>query len=41
MYLSEPYKISYDTQQFPFKEIVCDMLNVNDLKLLHQYQNYD
>jgi hypothetical protein len=40
MYLSEPYKISYDTQQFPFKEIVCDMLNVSDLKLLHQYQNY-
>jgi hypothetical protein len=41
MYLPEPYKISYDTQQFPFKEIICDMFNVNDLKNIHTHKHYD
>jgi hypothetical protein len=41
MYLSEPYKISYDTKQFQFREIVCDMFNVDDLKNIHIHKHYD
>jgi ectoine hydroxylase-related dioxygenase (phytanoyl-CoA dioxygenase family) len=43
MYLNTPYKISYDTQKFPFREIVSDMLEINDTRLedLHLLEQYE
>jgi hypothetical protein len=42
MYLNTPYKISYDTQKFPFREIVSDILEIgnNPLEDLHLLENY-
>lgn len=41
MYLPIPYKIQYDTKKFPFQQIVQDMLDVNDLYLLHDIKEYE
>lgn len=42
MYLNTPYKISYDTQKYPFREIISEMLEVairlEDLHLLEHYE---
>lgn len=42
MYLNTPYKISYDTQKYPFREIISEMLEVairlEDLHLLGHYE---
>jgi hypothetical protein len=41
MYLPIPYKISYDTTKYPFREIVSEMLGIKvpleDLHLVEQY----
>jgi ectoine hydroxylase-related dioxygenase (phytanoyl-CoA dioxygenase family) len=44
MYLPIPYKISYDTLEFDFREIVSSMLELpygKSLEDLHTIQNYD
>jgi ectoine hydroxylase-related dioxygenase (phytanoyl-CoA dioxygenase family) len=46
MYLQTPYKISYDTQKYPFRQIVSQMLEVWDgdtiaLEDLHTLEHYD
>lgn len=46
MYLQAPYKISYDTQKYPFREIVSKMLEVWEgdtipLEDLHKLEHYD
>jgi len=41
MYLNIPYKIYYDTNKFPFKSIVCDMLDVDYLEHLHLLESYE
>ena len=43
MYLSTPYKIQYDIKKFPFREIIKDMLDINeyDLEEIHLIKNYD
>ena len=41
MYLSIPYKIYYDTNKFPFKSIICDMLDVDYLEHLHLLESYE
>jgi len=46
MYLPTPYKINYDTQKYPFREIVSQMLEVWDgdtipLEDLHLLEKYD
>ena len=30
MYLPTPYKIDYDTEKYPFREIVSNMLEINN-----------
>ena len=48
MYLPIPYKISYDTQKYPFREIVSQMLEIwegntiplEDLHLLEKYDTF-
>ncbi len=35
MYLPVPYKIQYDTTQFPFRETVLSLLDESSLELLH------
>ena len=41
MYLPIPYKISYDTTKYPFREIVSEILGIKvpleDLHLVEQY----
>jgi ectoine hydroxylase-related dioxygenase (phytanoyl-CoA dioxygenase family) len=46
MYLDTPYKISYDTHQYPFKQIVSEILEISEntissLEELHTLQHYD
>ncbi len=46
MYLETPYKISYDTQKYPFRDIVSKMLEVWEgdtipLEDLHTLEHYD
>jgi ectoine hydroxylase-related dioxygenase (phytanoyl-CoA dioxygenase family) len=41
MYLSTPYKITYDTTKFPFRNIVSKMMEVSELETLHKVQDYD
>lgn len=46
MYLGTPYKINYDTQKYPFREIVSKMLEVweggtNPLEDLHTLEHYE
>jgi ectoine hydroxylase-related dioxygenase (phytanoyl-CoA dioxygenase family) len=44
MYLPIPYKISYDTSKFQFREIVSSMLEIpagKSLENLHTIQDYD
>jgi hypothetical protein len=41
MYLPTPYKIVYDTEKFPFKEVVKEMLQVDSLERLHELEDYD
>jgi len=45
MYLQTPYKISYDTQRYPFRKIVSQILEVwegdNSLEELHKLKHYD
>jgi hypothetical protein len=46
MYLSVPYKISYNTQKYPFRQIVSEMLEVWEgdtipLENLHTLEHYD
>ena len=36
MYLNTPYKISYDTQKFPFREIVCSILEIDNNQNLYE-----
>jgi ectoine hydroxylase-related dioxygenase (phytanoyl-CoA dioxygenase family) len=40
MYLPTIYKISYDTQEFPFKETMKRILGVDDLEKLHLEKDY-
>lgn len=41
MYLPLPYKILYDTNKFPFRKIIEDVLNVSELENLHNIESYD
>jgi ectoine hydroxylase-related dioxygenase (phytanoyl-CoA dioxygenase family) len=42
MYLPVPYKISYDTKKFQFKEIIHNILEIDvDLEKLHTIKHYD
>ena len=44
MYLQTPYKISYDTTKYPFRNIVSDMLELTEefpLEDLHILEHYD
>lgn len=41
MYIATPYKIVYDTEKFPFKEVVKEMLQVESLEKLHELEHYD
>lgn len=46
MYLSTPYKITYDTKKYPFRQIVSQMLEVWEgdtipLEDLHKLKHYD
>ena len=46
MYLNTPYKITYDTEKYPFRRIVSEMLEVWDgdtipLESLHNLEHYD
>jgi len=41
MYLLTPYKITYDTQKYPFKKIVSEMMEFKKLEYLHLLQHYD
>lgn len=40
MYLNIPYKIYYDTENFEFKKIICEILEVNYLEDLHKIEKY-
>lgn len=40
LYQPHPYKVRFDTQQYPFRELVNQMLNISDLSMLHQIENY-
>ena len=42
MYLPTPYKIDYDTKKYPFREIVSNMLEIDNNRLedLHLLENY-
>jgi len=42
MYLPTPYKIDYDIKKYPFREIVSNMLEINNNRLedLHLLENY-
>jgi hypothetical protein len=45
MYLNQPYKIFYDTKKYPFKEIIKEILEINEsnfeLSELHNIEKYD
>ena len=41
MYINTPYKIVYDTEKYPFKEIVKEILSVDSLEKIHLLENYD
>lgn len=43
MYLTTPYKIQYDVNKFPFREIIREILDINefDLEDIHLIKNYD
>lgn len=41
MYLNIPYKIYYDTEKFPFKKIISNMMEVNSLEDLHLLEQYE
>ena len=33
--------INYDTTKYPFKEIISNILNVDNLEKIHNIENYD
>ena len=41
MYIPTPYKITYDTTVFPFKETVKEILQVEKLENLHELEHYN
>lgn len=41
MYLKTPYKIYYNTIEFPFKEIILSILEIGSLEDLHLYEKYE
>lgn len=41
MYLNLPYKIFYNIDEFPFKKLISQILEVEDLEQLHNIQFYD
>lgn len=41
MYLPLPYKIQYNTNKYPFKEILKDILEVENLESLHLLKEYE
>jgi hypothetical protein len=42
VHLPIPYKITYDTNKFKFKELICDILEIDfDLQKLHIQKQYD
>lgn len=41
MYLKTPYKIFYDIEKFPFREIIKNIFSVDGLEKLHTIKNYD
>jgi ectoine hydroxylase-related dioxygenase (phytanoyl-CoA dioxygenase family) len=41
MYLQTPYKIKYDTERFPFRKVIQEILEVNDLEKIHEVENYE
>lgn len=41
MYINTPYKIVYDTEKYPFKEIVKEILSVDSLEKIHLLENYN
>jgi ectoine hydroxylase-related dioxygenase (phytanoyl-CoA dioxygenase family) len=45
MYLQTPYKISYDTKKYPFRQIVSEILEISEagnlLEDLHKLEHYD
>jgi ectoine hydroxylase-related dioxygenase (phytanoyl-CoA dioxygenase family) len=41
MYLKIPYKIYYNTEEFPFRKIISNMMGVTSLEDLHVLENYE
>jgi hypothetical protein len=41
MYLQTPYKIKYDTERFPFRKIVEEILEVKELEKIHEVESYE
>jgi len=45
MYLQTPYKISYDTKKYPFRNIISEILEISEagnlLEDLHKLEHYD
>lgn len=41
MYLPTPFELSYDKKEYPFREIVCEMLEVESLESLHLQDKYE
>jgi hypothetical protein len=41
MYLNLPYKIKYDTNEFPFREVIQQILGVKDLEKIHELEKID
>jgi hypothetical protein len=39
--MTTPYKIQYDTALYPFKDIIKDVLQEDELEKLHEKQTYD
>ncbi len=41
LYQSKPYKVSFDTNKYPFKEVIQQMLGVEDIPSLHLLKSYE
>lgn len=41
MYLKTPYKLFYDTEQFPLQNIISRILEADQLNMLHQLKDYE
>ena len=41
MYLQTPYKIKFDTEKFPFRKVIEEILGTSDLEKIHMLENYE